>query len=86
MANLKTTKYDNQRESVSGQPMRNMRHNERQSQGSSPRQTQSNQDPPQQKREMEMNKSPHEILATTGSMETARIRHVKTLLADFFAC
>ena len=66
--------------------MRNMRHNERQPQGSSPRQMQHNQDPPQQRRETEMNKSPHEILATTGSIESVRIRNVKTLLADFFAC
>jgi len=79
-------KYDNQSQSVSGQPMRNMRHNERQSQGSSPRQTQHNQDPPQQRREIEINKSPHEILATTGSIETFRIRNVKSLLSDFFAC
>ena len=71
---------------MSGQPIRNMRHNERQQQGSSPRQTHQNQDPPQQRREMELNKSPHEILATTGSMETVRIRNVKALLADFFAC
>jgi len=79
-------KYDNQRESVSGQPIRNMRHNERQSQGTSPRQTQHNQDPPQQRLGSELNKSPHEILPTTGSMETVRIRNVKTLLTDFFAC
>lgn len=76
-------KYDNQRESVSGQPIRNMRHNDRQSQNASPRP--SNQDPPQQRLGMELNKSPHEILATTGSMETVRIRNVKTLLGDFFA-
>lgn len=76
-------KYDNQRESLSGQPIRNMRHNERQPQGSSPRQTH---DPPQQRRETELNKSPHEILATTGSMETVRIRNVKAVLGDFFAC
>jgi hypothetical protein len=70
-------KYDNQRESGSGQPIRNVRHNERQGQGSSPRQTHHNHDT--------LNKSPHEILATTGSMETVRIRNVKAVLADFFA-
>lgn len=78
-------KYDNQRESVTGQPIRNMRHSERQSQGSSPRQTQHKQDHSQQRLGAELNKSPHEILATTGSIESVRIRNVKTLVADFFA-
>lgn len=76
-------KYDNQRES--GQSIRNVRHSERQPQGSSPRQTQHKQDLPQQRLGAALNKSPHEILATTGSIESVRIRNVKTLLADFFA-
>jgi hypothetical protein len=29
-------------------------------------------------------KSPHEIIAESGSMETVRIRNVKNLLTDFF--
>mmetsp|Transcript_45226 Transcript_45226/g.50695 ORF Transcript_45226/g.50695 Transcript_45226/m.50695 type:complete len:294 (+) Transcript_45226:411-1292(+) len=74
-------KYDNQRESGAVPPIRNLRHSERQ--GTAPRQTQ-HQDPPQ-RLGLEFNKSPHEILATTGSMETVRIRNVKNLLADFFA-
>mmetsp|Transcript_3314 Transcript_3314/g.7866 ORF Transcript_3314/g.7866 Transcript_3314/m.7866 type:complete len:289 (-) Transcript_3314:267-1133(-) len=78
-------KYDNQRETGPGQQIRNMRHNERQSQGTSPRQAPHNQDPTHQRMGSDLNKSPHEILATTGSMETVRIRNVTTLLNDFFA-
>ena len=63
-----------------------MRHNERQPQGTSPRQAQQNQEAPHQRTGLELNKSPHDILATTPSMETVRIRNVTTLLADFFAC
>ena len=66
--------------------MRNMRQNDRQSQGASPRQTQYNQEPPHQRMGAELNKSPHDILATTPSMETVRIRNVTTVLSDFFAC
>jgi hypothetical protein len=33
----------------------------------------------------QLNKSPHEILAASGSMETVRIRNVKNLLGDFFS-
>lgn len=74
-------KYDNQRESGTGHSIRNVRHSERQV---TPPRTTQHQDPPQ-RYGLDLNKSPHEILATTGSMETVRIRNVKNLLADFFA-
>ena len=73
--------YDNQRESGTGHSIRNVRHSERQV---TPPRTTQHQDPPQ-RYGLDLNKSPHEILATTGSMETVRIRNVKNLLADFFA-
>lgn len=75
-------KYDNQRESGTGPTIRNIRHSERQ--GTPPRQSQ-NQDLSQRIIGTELNKSPHEILETIGSMETVRIRNVKNLLSDFFS-
>ena len=74
--------YDNQRESGTGPTIRNIRHSERQ--GTPPRQSQ-NQDLSQRIIGTELNKSPHEILETIGSMETVRIRNVKNLLSDFFS-
>ncbi|OEU13627.1 hypothetical protein FRACYDRAFT_188928 [Fragilariopsis cylindrus CCMP1102] len=78
--------YQNQhhkqlKESGTGHSIRNVRHSERQV---TPPRTTQHQDPPQ-RYGLDLNKSPHEILATTGSMETVRIRNVKNLLADFFA-
>ncbi|KAG7364236.1 hypothetical protein IV203_037438 [Nitzschia inconspicua] len=76
-------KYDNQRDAGGGQSIRaNRIHNTINSSerhGTPPRDVPEG-TPPQQ-----FNKSPHEILAASGSMETVRIRNVQNLLNDFFS-
>jgi hypothetical protein len=61
-------------------PIRNVRSNEKASVGS-------NRSPPEYRLapdHQQQHRSPHEILAASGSMETARAKNATNMLFDFF--